>query len=244
MSPGRRTPTTKMDRLIADSGLKARFVAQRLGVSEDSLRLYRIGKLPMPYELLQQLCTLLRAVGVECDAEQLAAEMRSEEYRSPGRPRKTPNVSEPTPLHAIGAPPIQLTDLGRLVEVPVYRYIAAGPLTDEALVEEDDTMSVVEADARYKHLRVGGRSMEPHIKDGDIVKLDEHRTARDGDTVIFELDEGAGVGILRLKGRRPVKIEKASPGFKDIRLRAGQTLVIKGVVVEIISRRAPPRSRS
>lgn len=231
-----------MDKYIDASGAKIGFLCQLLEVDASTLYLYRSKRLPTPYDFCVKFATLMQSrFGVECNAEELAAEMHAQYARPPHRPR-SPQLGEPAPLVAVGAP--EFTDLGPLVEVPVYRYIAAGPLTDEALVEEDETMTVTAADAGLQFLLVSGRSMEPDIEHGDTLKVDRHRVARDGDTGIVQIDEGSTVGILRFKGRKLVKVEKSAPGFRDIVIKAGMTATVMGVVVEIIKRRKPARPRS
>lgn len=232
-----------MDQQIEKSGLKARFIAQRIGVSEATLRLYRSGALPMPYEKVALLCDLLKAVGVQCDIDELAAEMRSEEYRLPGRPPKTPSVREPSHIAAGDVPPPPFMPVGQLAKVIVYQYIPAGPLTDEALIPEDEPMTVALADAKYEHLRVKGDSMTGRkLRDGNVLVLDTNRVPVDGSVVVFDLEGvGSGVATLRMKGRRVVKLEKASPQHRDIPIRRGHVLTIRGVVVETITREPVPK---
>lgn len=225
-----------IDEKIRESKLPIGFIAESLGVPEMTLYRYRIGRHVPPDEFLERLATFLTARGTPCTADELKDPTRV--YRGPGQPRKNPEMHEPTPLVAVGAPPIELTDRGALYEVPVYGYVAAGPAVDETL-EEIDTMTVVEADAKFRFLRVRGRSMiERGVDDGDDLKVEE-RPARDGEVVLADLDGRLMLATIRFKNRKVWKLEKAAPGYRDILIRKGQTLTVRWVVLEIIKRQRP-----
>lgn len=227
MSPKRTTAKTMIDAKIRESHLQIGFICQSLGVDPKQMLNYRTGKTAPPYELLVRLANLLTERGVPCSADDL----KEREYRAPGRP-KTSKLSEFT---------YTFEDAGPLVEATALYYIAAGPLTDEAIEPEEELVLVPEALAGYWLLRARGDSMTGwKIRDGDLLVVDKDRSAKSGDVVIAKIGHGWTCGILRVKGSRRW-LEKAGPGHKDIPItKAGVT--IEGVVIKKLTVETPARS--
>ena len=81
--------------------------------------------------------------------------------------------------------------------------------------------------------RVSGCSMEDdHIKDGDVVLVDTHRTPRDGDIVLVHL-VGRGQLIKRLRRAGPLRmiLQSGNTEFDAIVVDDPADLTIHGVVV-------------
>lgn len=216
MSPRRTAVKTVIEQKIQDSRLPVEFICQKIGVNVRTMFFYRTGKIAAPYEVLVRLANFLTERGTPCTVEELKEP--GQEYRGPGRPKKPQDMREPArPLYAL--PGVTLTEIGA-VELPVWQYIAAGPASDESLVQEDRMMLVPEEYAGCKLLRVSGESMTGRgIHPGDVLAVDESASPRNGNVVIAEFEDGSStVGTLRIQGRKRW-LEKASAKHKDIPIK-------------------------
>lgn len=121
-------------------------------------------------------------------------------------------------------------------EIPLLGSIAAGqPL--EAVENPESVavpMALVEGRARTFALQVRGDSMiEEHIRDGDLVIIEERKDARNGETVVALIDESdATLKTFFLEGDT-VRLQPANHTMDPIRVPAGQVRV-QGVVVGLI----------
>lgn len=126
---------------------------------------------------------------------------------------------------------------GRAVEIPLQGYVAAGdPI--EAVVSPE-TIAVPEhltgTRATYA-LRVRGRSMiDEQIRDGDVVIVEDRRTAENGEMVIALLDGSeATLKTFHREGRR-VRLQPANPELQPLVVDAGRVQV-QGVVIALMRR--------
>lgn len=121
-------------------------------------------------------------------------------------------------------------------EIPLLGTIAAGqPL--EAVESPESVavpMSLVDGRARTFALQVRGDSMiEEHIRDGDLVIIEERKDARNGETVVALIDESdATLKTFFLEGDT-VRLQPANHTMDPILVPAGQVRV-QGVVVGLI----------
>ena len=86
------------------------------------------------------------------------------------------------------------------VIIPVLGRVAAGiPLTAaEYIIDTEEISQAMAADGEYFGLQVKGDSMEPRIKNGDVVIVRKQSDADDGDLVIA-LVNGDDAVVKRLK---------------------------------------------
>lgn len=126
---------------------------------------------------------------------------------------------------------------GRAVEIPLQGYVAAGdPI--EAVVSPE-TVAVPEhltgTRATYA-LRVRGRSMiDEQIRDGDVVIVEDRRTAENGEMVIALIDGSeATLKTFHREGRR-IRLQPANPALQPLVVDAGRVQV-QGVVIALMRR--------
>ena len=126
---------------------------------------------------------------------------------------------------------------GRAVEIPLQGYVAAGdPI--EAVVSPE-TIAVPEhltgTRATYA-LRVRGESMiDEQIRDGDVVIVEDRKTAENGEMVIALVDASeATLKTFYREGRR-VRLQPANPALQPLVVDAGRVQV-QGVVIALMRR--------
>lgn len=126
---------------------------------------------------------------------------------------------------------------GRAVEIPLQGYVAAGDpieavVSPETVAVPDD---FVGARATYA-LRVRGRSMiDEQIRDGDLVIVEDRKTAENGEMVIALLD-GSEVTLKtfhRERGR--IRLQPANPALEPLVVDADRVQV-QGVVIGLMRR--------
>lgn len=124
------------------------------------------------------------------------------------------------------------------VELPLAGTVAAGPPID-VIERTDETVAVPEDLLGKQHtyaLRVRGDSMiDEQIRDGDIVIVEDRKTANNGETVIAVL-KGAVVTLkkfYRANGR--IRLQPANETMEPLVLDANN-VEIRGVVVGVMRR--------
>jgi repressor LexA len=124
---------------------------------------------------------------------------------------------------------------GRSVELPLLGYVAAG-LPIEAIASTE-TIAVPEDLVGRRDtyvLRVKGNSMiDEQIRDGDLVIVEDRKTAQNGETVVALLG-GSDVTLKKLyreNGR--IRLQPANPTMQPIFAEADQVQV-QGVVVGVM----------
>ncbi len=127
--------------------------------------------------------------------------------------------------------------VGRVMEIPLQGYVAAGdPI--EAVVSPE-TVAVPEdlTGTRTTYaLRVRGQSMiDEQIRDGDIVIVEDRKTAENGEMVIALLDasEATLKTFHREKGR--IRLQPANPAMQPLVVDADRVQV-QGVVIGLMRR--------
>ena len=126
---------------------------------------------------------------------------------------------------------------GRVMEIPLQGYVAAGdPI--EAVVSPE-TVAVPESltgNRTTYALRVRGQSMiDEQIRDGDIVIVEDRRTAENGEMVIALLDtsEVTLKTLHRENGR--IRLQPANPALQPLVVDADRVQV-QGVVIGLMRR--------
>ena len=124
---------------------------------------------------------------------------------------------------------------GRSVELPLLGYVAAG-LPIEAIASSE-TIAVPEDLVGRRDtyvLRVKGNSMiDEQICDGDLVIVEDRKTAQNGETVVALLG-GSDVTLKKLyreNGR--IRLQPANPTMQPIYADADQ-IQVQGVVVGVM----------
>ncbi len=176
---------------------------------------------------MQELADQLGVSKVTVFEHVQALERKKLIHREPHRARSLtvhPAVKLPEPWNQHS----QATDF------PMAGSIAAGRPIEA--VENPDTISLGDMFAsRFGTfaLRVRGDSMiEDHITDGDLVIVEQRSTARDGETVVALLPDGAATlkRIYREKNR--VRLQPANKSMSPIYVDSDVT--IQGVVIGVL----------
>ncbi|HEX3727230.1 MAG TPA: transcriptional repressor LexA [Pirellulales bacterium] len=139
---------------------------------------------------------------------------------------REPNMSRAIQL---AAEPIEERGL------PLAGRIAAGVL-HEAIAQDER----VDFDAMFSHknlfvLEVSGDSMiEAQIADGDYVVVRKQRTARDGQIVVAQTDDGEATLKRWFVERNRIRLEPANSSMKPIYVKNAKILgVVAGVVRKV-----------
>lgn len=126
---------------------------------------------------------------------------------------------------------------GRAVEIPLQGYVAAGDpieavVSPETVAVPDDFLG---ARATYA-LRVRGRSMiDEQIRDGDLVIVEDRKTAENGEMVIALLD-GSEVTLKTFHRERDrIRLQPANPALEPLVVDADRVQV-QGVVIGLMRR--------
>ena len=126
---------------------------------------------------------------------------------------------------------------GRAIDLPLLGYVAAG--TPIEAVVSNETVTVPEDLVGQRDtyaLRVRGSSMiDEHIRDGDLVVVEDRKTVRDGEMVIALLD-GSDVTLkkfYRENGR--IRLQPANDTIAPIVVES-DAVQVQGVVVGVIRR--------
>jgi len=136
---------------------------------------------------------------------------------------REPNMSRAIQL---AAEPIEEKGL------PLVGRIAAGVLHEA--IEQDER---VDFEAMFSHknmfvLKVSGDSMiDDQIADGDYVVVKRQRTARDGQIVVAETDEGEATLKRWFLERNRIRLEPANSSMKPIYVKNAKIL---GIVVGVV----------
>jgi repressor LexA len=125
--------------------------------------------------------------------------------------------------------------VARAVELPLLGYVAAGaPI--EAIVGSE-TIEVPETLVGKRDtyvLRVRGNSMiDEQIRDGDLVIVEDRKTAEDGETVVALLS-GSDVTLKKLyRENGHIRLQPANPAIQPIIVPADEVQV-QGVVIGVM----------
>ena len=126
---------------------------------------------------------------------------------------------------------------GRAVEIPLQGYVAAGDPIEAVVSPETITVPEHLTGTRATYaLRVRGQSMiDEQIRDGDVVIVEDRKTAENGEMVIALLDASeATLKTFHREGRR-IRLQPANPALQPLVVDAGRVQV-QGVVIALMRR--------
>ena len=125
----------------------------------------------------------------------------------------------------------------RAIEIPLQGYVAAGDPIEAVVSPENVAVPESLTGARTTYaLRVRGQSMiDEQIRDGDIVIVEDRKTAENGEMVIALLDasEATLKTFHRENGR--IRLQPANPAMRPIVVDADRVQV-QGVVIGLMRR--------
>ena len=118
--------------------------------------------------------------------------------------------------------------------LPLVGRIAAGVLHEAIEQDERVDFEAMFSQKNLFALKVSGDSMiEEQIADGDYVVVRRQRTARDGQIVVAETDEGEATLKRWFLERNRIRLEPANSSMKPIYVKNAKVL---GVVVGVVRR--------
>lgn len=104
------------------------------------------------------------------------------------------------------------------VKIPVLGRVAAGiPLTaSEYIVDTEEIPAAMAADGEYFGLMIKGDSMEPRIRNGDVVIVRKQEDADDGDIVIALVNGGDAVCKRLKKYNDGISLLSNNPAYEPM----------------------------
>ena len=122
------------------------------------------------------------------------------------------------------------------VKIPVFAKVPAGiPMEaiEDVVDQEEIPIAMVRDGGQYYGVRISGDSMEPRIKDGDVVIVRKQTTADSGDTVIAMVN-GYDATCKRLKKYRDgIELIANNPSYETMFFSNDD---IKNLPVQIIGK--------
>jgi repressor LexA len=180
------------------------------------------------YQTAHRISPTLEEIGQEMNITRVTAFQHVRALEKKGAVRTTPLLSRSIEILDPGYRPGRRT-------IPVRGDIAAGrPIEAVVDAEDFDPEEFFPRDEGYYLLRVRGDSMiGDHIRDGDLVLVEQRAAAEDGETVVAILPGGMATlkrlyresGRFRLQPSNP----EVAPIFTD-------TLEVRGVVRGVLRR--------
>ena len=126
---------------------------------------------------------------------------------------------------------------GRAIDLPLLGYVAAGTPIEAIVTSETVTVPEDLVGQRDTYaLRVRGSSMiDEHIRDGDLVVVEDRKTVRDGEMVIALLD-GSDVTLKKFyRENEHIRLQPANDAIAPIVVES-DAVQVQGVVVGVIRR--------
>lgn len=126
---------------------------------------------------------------------------------------------------------------GRAIDLPLLGYVAAGTPIEAVVTNETVTVPEDLVGQRDTYaLRVRGSSMiDEHIRDGDLVVVEDRKTVRDGEMVIALLD-GSDVTLKKFyRENGHIRLQPANDAIAPIVVES-DAVQVQGVVVGVIRR--------
>ena len=126
---------------------------------------------------------------------------------------------------------------GRAIDLPLLGYVAAGTPIEAVVTNETVTVPEDLVGQRDTYaLRVRGSSMiDEHIRDGDLVVVEDRKTVRDGEMVIALLD-GSDVTLKKFyRENGHIRLQPANDAIAPIVVES-DSVQVQGVVVGVIRR--------
>ncbi|HEY2934774.1 MAG TPA: transcriptional repressor LexA [Acidobacteriota bacterium] len=131
---------------------------------------------------------------------------------------------------------IQLLNRFQSVQLPLLGYVAAGAPVEA--IENPEMISIPEDFVSHTQknfvLKVRGSSMiDEHIEDGDLVIVEQRKTANNGDMVIALVDNDRATLKKFYREGGVIRLQPSNPEFKPI-VVAEERVQIQGVVVGVM----------
>ena len=123
---------------------------------------------------------------------------------------------------------------GRAIDLPLLGYVAAGTPIEAVVTNETVTVPEDLVGQRDTYaLRVRGSSMiDEHIRDGDLLVVEDRKTVRDGEMVIALLD-GSDVTLKKFyRENGHIRLQPANDAIAPIVVES-DAVQVQGVVVGV-----------
>lgn len=184
-------------------------LADKVGVHKQTISQYERGVRNPDYTILRKICSVF---GVSTDY-MLGREMQF--YDDYGN----------------------LIDPDEKVSVPVYGQVAAGipmEMIEDITDTEDIPKAMTRGGKQYFALKIHGNSMEPRMRDGDVIIVRKQPDAEDGEIVVAAVN-GDDATCKRLKKYKDaIALLSTNPDYDPIYISKGEKPVtILGKVVEL-----------
>lgn len=130
-----------------------------------------------------------------------------------------------------------LEDEKDFISVPVYGQVAAGipmEMIEDITDTEDIPKAMTRGGKQYFALKIHGNSMEPRMRDGDVIIVRKQPDAEDGEIVVAAVN-GDDATCKRLKKYKDaIALLSTNPDYDPIYISKGEKPVtILGKVVEL-----------
>lgn len=198
--------------LRKEFGLTQKSLSQHLGIAESTIGMYEREQREPDFETLEAIADYFNV-----DMDYLTG--RSS-IRKSGNFHVLPNLGYATSSYLVNClmsdPPspdvvapilshysksiAQLSPSGKGVRIPVLGDVAAGIPIDaiENIVDYEEIDAAMAATGEFFGLRIKGSSMEPRIREGDVVIVRKQEDADTGDTAVV-LVNGDSATVKRIK---------------------------------------------
>jgi len=228
--------------LREEEGLKQAELAQILGVRQNTLSTWETGRYEPDNEMLRRIAdhfnvsvdfvlgkspvknikipqvSTIQAINILRAVEEMSPEQYEQTYEF-----ASDLISGRTPCSAVGK------------SIPVLGDVAAGipieAITD--IVDYEEIDAAMAATGEFFALRIKGASMEPRMKEGDVVIVRQQDTADTGDTVVV-LVNGDGATVKKIKfGSDGITLLSSNPAYDPIFYSAAE---VQQLPVRVIGR--------
>lgn len=208
------------------SGLSQSIVASHIGMDKTNLSRLENGRSGVPtIDTVKKISTV---PGLGVDLQTLLEWRRQEEMQVNAIEASTPNAEILTPTN-------------KIIKLPLYDMpVPAGcpNLVDNPQV--DEWLEFPEEDIKNPKntfcVRVSGHSMDPELRDGDIIVLDSTLEAKNGDIVLAQVNQEVTVKWFK-KSKGKIFLVPENPKFKTIEIQPEDEVHICGVMIEMRRRR-------
>lgn len=124
------------------------------------------------------------------------------------------------------------------IQIPVYSYVSAGPgcFADGNIETYVDIPEEMAKHGEYFGLRVKGDSMEPDIKDQDIIIVKKQDTAPDGKTVVAIVNGDEGFCKRLALYAEGLGLASNNPAYKPLYFTKDQVINLPVKILGVVSR--------
>ncbi|MBI4215175.1 MAG: transcriptional repressor LexA [Parcubacteria group bacterium] len=132
---------------------------------------------------------------------------------------------------------ISITRKEPLIKIPLLGTIAAGEPIEA--IRENEFISIPKAKlpkvGQVYALRVRGNSMiDENIKDGDVVLVQQHEVAKNGERVVALIDNYEVTLKKFYRERTRIRLQPANTAYEPIIIRKDRDIKIQGIVIDVI----------